>query len=92
MKVGDWIVKRLEGHRVFSSGWTYPGRIVYIDDEHVDFRIYGNDELSYAKRTKIRPANKIDFDRQINDVLAEILRLQEEISNLERFQKDVPNE
>lgn len=94
MKTGDWIVKKVRLSRIRTEEhlWSYPGQIVYIDDEHIDFLITGNNEPSYAKRAEVKPATKLDFDRQINDLYEEVLGLQEQIADLEKIQKQVLNE
>jgi hypothetical protein len=94
MKTGDWIVKKVRMSRLRPEEhiWTYPGKIVYIDDEYIDFLITGNEEPSSAKRAEVKSATKLDFDRHINDLYEEVLGLQEKITRLEALQKEVPNE
>jgi len=86
MKNGTWVVGKLE------DSWTYPGRVICLNDAFVIFEIYDIDGSSYETHripTEIRPALPSDFDRFIVDASKMMVRAEELIGSMYDAQKTV---
>ncbi len=84
MKVGDWVIA--------TDGETPPGKITCVNSEYVIFEIFdslGSYE-THRSPQNVRPASKIDFDRFVLNLSAEMLRIEELIDSMEKAQEEVP--
>jgi len=86
MKVGDWIVGQME-----NRNWTYPGKVMAVNDQYVVFEIQdvGGAYEIHRHPEDVRAATKQDFDRQILDLSRDLVSGEALISTLEGIQKDV---
>lgn len=96
INVGDWVVgtMNVKGKGPDSQEWTYPGRVRAVVGEMVIYSIVNEalmeQDFEVHRHIKdVRPAMKNDFDRQILDIQAEIIKMEEAISVLYGAQKEV---
>jgi hypothetical protein len=73
-----------------NGSWTYPGKVLVVNDRYVVFEIQDIGGLFeiYRHPDNVRVATKTDFDRQILEVSKEMVKGEEIIALLEKVQDE----